>query len=108
MKRIKYKFSGLNKSIPYNERNLIVAEKEADGGEYIVEEVEDVATPLTVAERLTNLEKAISVNEYEPGKRYYRGDRVKFNEKIYTCIAPVGVVCVWNPEEYAQYWEVTK
>lgn len=43
--------------------------------------------------------------EYVAGKWYYNGDKVSYNGKRYTCIAPDGVVCVWNPDEYATYWE---
>ena len=43
--------------------------------------------------------------EYVVGKWYYNGDNVSYNGKHYACIAPAGVVCVWNPDEYATYWE---
>lgn len=43
--------------------------------------------------------------DYVAGKWYYNGDKVSYNGKRYTCIAPAGVVCVWNPDEYATYWE---
>lgn len=67
--------------------------------------------------RITALEKAFAnsepkedeeettVPEYEAGKWYYAGDRVTFEGKVYECIAPDGVVCVWNPEDYPAYWE---
>lgn len=43
--------------------------------------------------------------EYTAGKWYYAGDKVSFDGKVYECIAPEGVVCVWSPAEYAAYWE---
>ena len=43
--------------------------------------------------------------EYVAGKWYYNGGKMTYNGKRYTCIAPAGVVCVWNPDEYATYWE---
>lgn len=61
--------------------------------------------------RVTALEAESAVGEaeeypgYVAGKWYYNGDKVTYNGKRYTCIAPDGVVCVWNPDEYATYWE---
>lgn len=63
--------------------------------------------------RVTALEKSGSstpdtgdaVPEYTEGKWYYKGDKVTFNGAVYTCIAPTGVACVWNPEAYPAYWE---
>ena len=46
-----------------------------------------------------------TVEEYTAGKWYYTGDQVTFNNKTYTCIAPISVVCVWSPAEYPAYWE---
>lgn len=44
--------------------------------------------------------------EYEGGKWYYNGDIVSFEGATYQCIAPDGVVCVWSPSGYPDYWEV--
>jgi hypothetical protein len=46
-----------------------------------------------------------TVEEYVPGKWYRAGDRCTYNGIVYTCIAPDGVVCVWSPAEYPDYWE---
>lgn len=46
-----------------------------------------------------------TVTEFVEGKWYYKGDKVLFDGKTYTCIAPEGVVCVWSPEAYPAYWE---
>lgn len=35
---------------------------------------------------------------------YYNGDKVTFNGEHYTCIAPVGTACVWDPATYPTYW----
>lgn len=35
---------------------------------------------------------------------YYNGDKVTFKGKHYTCIAPVGTACVWDPDTYPAYW----
>ena len=42
---------------------------------------------------------------YEAGKWYYTGDKITFEEKVYECIAPNGVVCVWSPKDYPTYWK---
>lgn len=46
--------------------------------------------------------------DYEVGKWYYNGDIVKYEDVLYKCVAPDGVVCVWSPTEYPAYWEVTE
>lgn len=43
--------------------------------------------------------------EYVAGKWYYAGDKISYGGKHYVCIAPAGVVCTWNPDEYPAYWE---
>ena len=35
---------------------------------------------------------------------YYNGDKVTFKGEHYTCIAPVGTACVWDPDTYPAYW----
>lgn len=35
---------------------------------------------------------------------YYNGDKVTFNGEHYTCTAPDGVACVWDPSTYPAYW----
>lgn len=42
--------------------------------------------------------------EFEVSKWYYAGDKISFNGKNYECVAPQGVVCVWNPTDYPTYW----
>lgn len=49
---------------------------------------------------------AETVEEYVPGKWYRAGDRVTYDSKVYTCIAPDGMVCTWSPAEYPDYWEL--
>lgn len=36
---------------------------------------------------------------------YFAGDRVTWGGKVYKCIAPEGVACVWNPDVMPGYWE---
>lgn len=48
---------------------------------------------------------AQEAEEYVPGKWYYAGNRVTFQGKVYTCIAPEGTVCVWSPADYPAYWQ---
>lgn len=49
-----------------------------------------------------------AVADFVVGKTYYNGDKVKFDGKTYTCIAPAGAVCVWSPADYPAYWELTE
>lgn len=46
-----------------------------------------------------------SYAEFEVGKWYYAGDKITYNGKNYECVAPQGVVCVWNPNDYPTYWK---
>lgn len=80
--------------IPYTEEELSKIEQE-----------KKAPKPLTLEERLVALEKTVSVPEYAAGTWYYRGDKVNFNGTVYSCIAPIGVVCVWSPQEYPIYWQ---
>lgn len=50
-------------------------------------------------------DSAAAVDEYVPGKWYYNGDKVLWEGKVYTCIAPEGVVCTWSPADYPAYWQ---
>ena len=43
--------------------------------------------------------------EFVPGKWYYNGNKISFEGETYTCIAPEGQVCTWNPVEYPPYWQ---
>ena len=36
---------------------------------------------------------------------YYAGDLVSYGGKVYECIAPEGVACVWNPDVMPGYWD---
>lgn len=107
MKTINYTIAGHPCAMPFNEANLAIAESEADVGTIsIVDDGKEAPpAPLTVDERLTALENAAPAPaDYVAGTWYYRGDKVLFNDEVYTCIAPVGVVCVWSPVEYPTYW----
>ena len=44
--------------------------------------------------------------EFAVGKWYYAGDKISFYGNNYICVAPDGVVCVWGPVDYPQYWEI--
>lgn len=37
---------------------------------------------------------------------YHTGDKITWNDKRYTCIAPDGVAVVWDPDTYPAYWKV--
>lgn len=36
---------------------------------------------------------------------YHKGDKVTFNGKRYTCVAPDGVAVVWDPDTYPVFWQ---
>ena len=61
MKVIKYFFNGLPVSIAYSECNLEIASKEADDGEYSIEDVEIEESAPTTDERLEELEAAFEL-----------------------------------------------
>lgn len=48
-----------------------------------------------------------SIAEYVPGKWYRKGDKVYHNGAVCVCTVPDGQVCVWSPDEYPDYWEIT-
>ena len=75
--------------------------------------VDVMAKLLELEERLRKLESAEvpeqeekPAEEYVPGKWYYAGDTISYGGKNYVCIAPDGVVCTWNPDEYPAYWSI--
>ena len=105
MKIIHYKINGNSAEVPYAEDVLERILQEADGGAFSVTEVEDESSPLSLEERVAALEKAVKPADYVAGTWYYRGDKVNFENAVYTCIAPESTVCVWSPVEYAVYWE---
>ena len=74
--------------------------------------VDVVAKLQELDSRITALEKGKAesgtgetIPDYTPGKWYYAGDKVMHNGAAYECIAPEGVVCTWNPDEYPAYWQ---
>ena len=73
----------------------------------------DVAAKLKeLEERIRALEEAghyieaAVMPEYVAGKWYYAGDKVMLDGAAYVCAAPEGTVCVWNPYEMPEYWEL--
>ena len=36
---------------------------------------------------------------------YHNGDKITYNGQHYTCIAPEGTACVWDPGTYPAYWQ---
>lgn len=72
----------------------------------VLKKLEEIENRLRVLEGNTaSGGDAETAPEYQAGKWYYAGDRVTFDGKVHTCIAPDGVVCVWSPAEYPIYWE---
>lgn len=46
-----------------------------------------------------------TVEDFVVGKWYYNGNKCLWNGKVYTCIAPEGIACVWSPTDYPAYWD---
>lgn len=91
-----------------DERDELYAE--ARGGASAKSDTDLFAKVLELDARVKALENKKepeeTIAEYVPGKWYYNGDKVSFEGKTYTCIAPDGAVCTWSPAEYPAYWEV--
>ena len=62
MKVIRYNLNGCPVEMGWNETNEAIAKKEADNGEYVIEDdgVEEVAEP-TQEERIAELEEALAL-----------------------------------------------
>lgn len=39
---------------------------------------------------------------------YHHGDKITWNGQHYTCIAPEGTACVWDPNTYPAYWQLAE
>lgn len=84
----------------------------------------DVGNSVEIMQKLEDLDKRVTAlensgggggtepsdeyPEYVVGKWYYKDDKVTFEGKKYTCIAPEGQVCTWSPTEYPAYWQEVK
>ena len=90
--------------IPFSAENEELAIQESYDGEITVEDNGEAET-LTVNDRLEALERAATPEPYAAGVWYYRGDKVTFENDVYSCVAPAGQVCTWSPAEYAEYWK---
>ena len=77
------------------------------GGVNVLAKLEEIENRLRALEegKLESNETE-TAPEYQAGKWYYAGDKVTFDGKVYNCIAPAGVVCVWSPADYPAYWEL--
>lgn len=76
----------------------------------VIEKLEEIDRRIADLEaRLDNMDNSNTdteetVEEYVVGKWYYNGDKILFDGKVYTCIAPAEQVCSWSPAEYPAYW----
>lgn len=76
----------------------------------VLKKLEELDQRMNAVEELLKKDESeapeeVTYPEYVAGKWYRAGDVVMFNDAAYECIAPEGVVCVWNPEEYPTYWQ---
>jgi hypothetical protein len=90
------------------ERNALLSL--ARGGAKTENTVDVIAKLNDLENRVRELENGGSIpkediEEYQDGKWYYKGDKCSFEGANYICVAPDGVVCVWSPSAYPQYWE---
>lgn len=80
----------------------------------VMQKLEELDKRMKVVEEMlaNNDESAdyteVTYADYEVGKWYYNGNIIKFEDALYKCVAPDGVVCVWSPSDYPAYWEVTE
>lgn len=75
----------------------------------VLAKLNDLEKRLSVLEKgNTSVDNTEAVAEFADGKWYYNGDKCIFDGKIYTCVAPDGVVCVWSPADYPTYWEIAE
>ena len=73
--------------------------------EKYIRESEDTETPdIDTEPEISTVEHP----EFEIGKWYYAGDTISFEDKVYTCVAPEGAVCVWSPKDYPMYWKLAE
>lgn len=94
------------------ERNSLVeqAQRKANPQNSIdvYKKLEEMDKRILELEKLKNNSGEIIPEEtyplYEAGKWYYAGDKVTFEGKVFECVAPAGVVCVWSPKDYPVYW----
>lgn len=71
----------------------------------LVAKVEELEKRVKALEESGSDEPTEEYPEFVVGKWYYKGDKISYKGKNYVCIAPEGVVCTWNPDEYPAYWE---
>lgn len=76
-----------------------------EGSADVLAMLRDHEDRLRVLESHGSSGSAEDVPAYTDGKWYYTGDRVTYAGKVWECIAPDGVVCVWSPETYPAYWQ---
>ena len=89
------------------------------------EQIDALADRLdTLTTRVSALEQSGETGEEEPEQpteewpeyvqptgahdAYHNGDKVTWNGQHYTCIAPEGTACVWDPDTYPAYWQLVE
>ena len=91
------------------EELVAIAREKANpfGGVNVLAKLEEIENRLRALEEgKQESNETETAPEYQAGKWYYAGDKVTFDGKVYNCIAPAGVVCVWSPADYPAYWEL--
>lgn len=68
-------------------------------------ELEELVKNLTASKEEGEEVTEESYEEYVSGRWCKNGDIFTFEGKVFKCIAPEGVTCVWSPADYPEYWE---
>ena len=68
-------------------------------------ELEELVKNLTASKEDDEEVTEESYEEYVSGRWCKNGDIFTFEGKVFKCIAPEGVTCVWSPNDYPAYWE---
>lgn len=74
----------------------------------VLKKLEEIDKRLKIVEDKLEKEPGEEYPEYVPGKWYYKDDKITYKGKKHICIAPDGVVCTWNPDEYPAYWQLVE
>ena len=108
LERIEYHHARGNLTDAAREEAVAYAREKANpyGGVNVLAKLEEIENRLRALEEGKHESGAgETVEEFNPNKWYYNGDKCAVDGKVYNCIAPEGVVCVWSPVDYPAYWE---
>lgn len=88
-----------------NVQNSIDVMAKLEEHEKKLAELEELVKNLTASKEDDEEVTEESYEEYVSGRWCKNGDIFTFEGKVFKCIAPEGVTCVWSPADYPEYWE---